>query len=791
LRIERWGGRAWAAAAALPLLAVLLGTGPAEAAWQEGIVAGTVRTAAGEPLAGALVEVEPAAGGGAPTRTSTDEAGAFRVRGLRPGSYRIRATYLGRAPAEQEFHVPAAGGLVRLELVLAEAAVPVEGVTVEVERARHRFRTEAGAPVQELTGDELKLIPGLAEADVLRAVVVLPGVVSTSDFSAAYNVRGGSADQNLVLLDGVPLFNPFHLGGLFSVFNPDLVERAELLAGGFPAQYGGRVSSVLAVESAAGAGGPAVDAGISLLAARLAVGVPLPTAWVRPLGLEAARVRVSGRRSYADQVLRPVLDFPYHLRDVQGFGEAWAPGGGRITATGYSGRDVLDLAGLDPDDFPLRLDWRWGNDAAGVRWTRPTDFGTVQLHAGGSRFETTLAFPDFDDTRLGSRIWQWSTGAAAELGEEDGARLRIGGEIGGMGYANRAAAGGTVFRQSAAAGWQGAAHAQALLRPGRWLVDAGVRADGWAPGPAPASLFVSPRLSVKRFVGPGDAAFRLAAGRYVQFVHSLRDEELPLGIDIWVTAGERAPPVVSDQAHLGFEAYPARRWRIVVESFVRRYEGVTTNNFADDPNTPADDLLAGRGLSYGADLLLRRRAGRLDGWLAVSWLRATRTFPDTRMGGAPPPTLRYPPIFDRRLDLELLLQYRLPADIAGGIRLSRGSGLPYTRPLGSYPYLDPELVHGGRLSPIASGSSDDWARAVVLGPRNAERYPAYRRVDASFRRTFRPGWGTITPHLEVLNLTNERNVLFYFYQYDRTPPVRSGFSMFPVLPTIGVEVSLP
>src|SRR5690606_32951268 len=152
---------------------------------------------------------------------------------------------------------------------------------------------------------------GLAEADVLRAVELLPGVVSTSDFSSAFNVRGGSADQNLILIDGFPIFNPFHLGGLFSVFNSDAIARAELLAGGFGAEYGGRVSSVLNVESDAGAPERVeVAGGVSLLATRLLVRAPLP----ERLG-EGSRVG-PGRRSYFDVLLPPLADFPYHLTDL-------------------------------------------------------------------------------------------------------------------------------------------------------------------------------------------------------------------------------------------------------------------------------------------------------------------------------------------------------------------------------------------------------------------------------------------------------------------------------------------
>jgi len=135
-------------------------------------------------------------------------------------------------------------------------AVELAGVLAEGRRSRQRERYErsGGVTVQEMNRQELKAIPGVAEPDPMKSVEVLPGVTRVSDFTAAFNVRGGSADQNLILLDGMPIFNPFHALGLFSVFNGDMVQRAELHSGGFPAEYGGRTSSVLKVESDLGDG---------------------------------------------------------------------------------------------------------------------------------------------------------------------------------------------------------------------------------------------------------------------------------------------------------------------------------------------------------------------------------------------------------------------------------------------------------------------------------------------------------------------------------------------------------
>lgn len=186
-------------------------------------------------------------------------------------------------------------------------AIVIGGVTVEAQRSRAktRFEESAGIIVQEIEAAALKSLPVIAESDPLRAIEVLPGVTTVSDFSAAFNV------------------NPFHLGGIFSVFNADMVDRVELQSGGFGAEYGGRVSSVLTIASDPGDGDFGVDAGVSILATRVAVNGALPRGAAEKLGFTTTRWRASARRSYLDVLFKPWVDFPYHLSDYQGVFEAW------------------------------------------------------------------------------------------------------------------------------------------------------------------------------------------------------------------------------------------------------------------------------------------------------------------------------------------------------------------------------------------------------------------------------------------------------------------------------------
>ncbi len=781
-------GRALAALA-LPL--ALTSVGAAAAGAQAGTVQGRVQDAEGAAVYGARVALLR---GETPLLASdSDRLGSFRISDVTPGPYTVRVQALGYAEHTEEVVVGLAA-VVDLDVSLERSALELEGISVEAERARDRVRFEeiGGATVRELELVDVRTVPGVAEPDPVRAIEVLPGVVSTSDFSAAFHVRGGSQDQNLVLLDGMPVFSPFHLGGLFSVFNADMIDRVELLSGGFPAEHGGRVSSVLRIESDPGDGDFAADGAVSLLATRAAVGGRLPSGVSGALGLTDVRYRASARRSYFDVVLKPAFEFPYHLTDLQSIVEGWTARGDRIALSAYTGRDVFDLTRLDAEDFPLRVDWDWGNDALGLRWTRPRrGGGSWDLRANVSRFGTGLVFPDFADTQLESGIRQVQVRADLDMRPSARTGAQLGASVERLSYDNLLTTGGTDFGGGSGDGWLLGAYAQTRWSaPAAWLVELGLRADAYGADPGAWVGEVAPRLAVKRFVAGGDVALKVAAGRYTQFLHSLRDEELPLGLDLWVLAGDRAPHTVSDQLQVGIEGYRDVRWYWSVEGYVRSFDGVVTLNAADDPNDDLDDILAGDGRSYGLDVLLRRETGPVSGWMALSLLRADRTFADPLSPSLPPPEVTYPPIFDRRVDLDLVLRYPAPWGWEGGVRWNLGSGIPYTRALGSYGYYQMRYVEGGALEWTGDDDDSDVAGGygVVLADRNSSRYPVYHRLDLSFRRTFEKSWGALTPYLNLVNVYNRRNVLFYFFEYDRTPAVRSGVSMFPVLPTIGLEV---
>ena len=235
-----------------------------------------------------------------------DSAGRFVFRDIPAGRVRLRAISFGYEPADTMV-VARGGELVTVSLRLRMVPQSLAAVrTVAKSPERTRFEEQATPSVVSISGAEVRRIPALGESDVLRTAALLPGVVARNDFSAGFNVRGGEADQNLVLLDGIPIYNPFHMGGLFGTFIDKAVSGVDVITGAFPSRYGGRLSSVLDVKSLEEArNGVHGTAEVSLLSSSLFLG--------GAVSQNKLSWNFAARRTYADKVvewIRGNNDFP-------------------------------------------------------------------------------------------------------------------------------------------------------------------------------------------------------------------------------------------------------------------------------------------------------------------------------------------------------------------------------------------------------------------------------------------------------------------------------------------------
>src|SRR5690242_18828790 len=612
-----------------------------------------------------------------------------------------------------------------------------------------------------------------AEADVLRSLQLMPGVEARNDYSAGMNVRGGEADQNLVLLDGYPIYNPFHFGGLFGTFIEPAVSRVDMMTGGFPAPFGGRLSSVLNVRSAEDArSGVHGTTEVSLIASTLALGGALGSGGTWSL---------AGRRTYADQIVNLVHrnGFPYHFADVHGHVAHSLPWGFRIAGTIYGGNDLLHYEPENSGEQSQGI--MWGNHVLGGTLSKV--FATVPVTLGDSLVaEQRVSQSLFDmathiddggftltskvrEVRAAGSLTAYSASHTHSIGYElAGQRLDYS-----VNYPVPLFPSDSVSQseRSISAYVDELWHVTPSL-----LIETGLRYDDL---PATHERAILPRFSLKYFVNE-NFALTAAVGQYAQWIRSLAREDIPLRpVDYWVGSDSLTPMSKAWHYIVGMERWvtPSRVFR--VETFYKRYSRLIEPNPFDDPLRTGDEFLPVQGWSTGADVMIRQfESGRFGGWLAYTYTLNSRT---DVLGN------RFFPSQDRRHDLNLVGSWRFPRYTLAA-RFNLASGTPYTAIVGQFQRI--------RYIPYNSGYTSESRLPelqFLTGPRNGERLPMSQRLDVSATTNFRP-WGlAVTPYVSVMNVYNAHNVFGYVFDYAKAPPTRISLPQFPVFPTFGLSLS--
>jgi hypothetical protein len=747
---------------------------------QTGVLRGRItQVSSGAPVARAAIVVEGTGRG-----TLSDSVGAFAIEELPARAYRVQIRRQGFRQVERLIEVRS-GDTTVINVALEASTQVLDPVRTEARAADHDlFLTRPALGTTSLTARSVSAVPRLGEPDIIRIIPLLPGVAARNDFSSGYNVHGGEADQNLILIDGYPIYNPFHLGGLFSTFMESTVRDVTLMTGGFPARYGGRLSSVLDVTSAV-EGRPGVHGTIevSLLGSTATLASPIGTrgSWL-----------VAARRTYADWLIDAFSDevLPYHFYDLHGHATYRLPGDWRWSATAYGGRDVLDadLSETDIDSTSSgpsegTLFFRWGNGIVGTTISKAfagpsgRDSTVVVQRISRSRFNTKLdagegsaaVYHDIADGRLAGDVTfyteQHQLGVGYELSNfalrtEDGSPA--------LGVK------GTNRRQRARAL---AVFANELWKPSpasRWLVEGGVRLENIASRDGGV---LSPRLSIKRFLRD-DLAVSIATGRFTQWIHTLSQEDRPIRFFDLYALSDSATPIASAWHYLaGLEHWSSSTRQVRVNAFFKRYDRVMEFRLGQDPFIDGDEFEITTGASYGIDVMLRQfdaPGSRVSGWVTYNYAVARREL-DGR---------RFAPAHDRRHNLNIVSNYRL-GKYTIGARLGVASGTPYTEIVSQYVRRRYDPFSGRWENPGRPPNEVDY----LGGPRSGARYPLTQRLDLSVSRLFQRGRATIRPYLSIINAYNARNVLDYQLDYGVVPPVRHTFSQFPFLPSLGVNVA--
>ena len=740
------------------------------------------------------------------TRRESNEEG-FYVLLLPRGTHRLQLRALGFAPIDTTVVLT---GATTTDLTMRPRTMVLSAMRVQATKAE-RADLDPKLPDMSVTRLDLAIAkqipPLLGEVDPLRSLTLLPGVSTTSDASTAFSVRGGSVDQNLILLDESTIYNPSHILGFLSTFNADAIDDVTLYKGAIPAKYGGRLSSVVDVRQREGnAREFAGNASIGLLASRAMVEGPLPNG--------RGSYMLAGRRSYADAFLRLSNDTSLN-RNAAFFYDVNAKLNVRVGLTGsvmlstYAGRDrftqasenfgvgwgnrsttlrwnqafgrLFSKVAATSSDYDYKLEFRF-DPADSARWVagirsnnlkidetfRLTDRQTLEF--GGElidhefrpgritpRGDTTLIRPRTIETRfaMSSALY---VGHEVELGSRIGVRYGVRyaafdrtGPMTRYRYANDAP---VVFNS-----------ALGRYEPGRLLDSTRVTGGG--------SQFrydgFEPRASM-RFTLTEGSSLKASYARTQQFLQLVSNTNSPTPLDVWEPAGQWIQPQRAHQYALG---YSGRRgtYEFTAETYFKTARNVVDYiDGADLVLNPRLEtlLIQGEGRAYGLELFLRRTSGRLTGWASYTLARAEQRFPvparaGATSGGGVNGGAWYVSPFDKTHNLSLVGVYAWKPKWTVGSTFLLATGLPTTLPQSRY-VIDGFLI-------------------AEYGPRNSERLPTYHRLDLSLTRTMRRG----ELQFGLLNVYNRFNAQsLRVRQQERNPLAAEAVqtSIFGIVPSI-------
>ena len=759
---------------------------------------------------------------------ATDRDGYFVMSGISMGVYELNVTMMGYGMVKQKVDL-SLGESIRLEIRLMEQVIETSEVLVTAERQKFERSMESSQIALDLR--EINSAPAFVEPDVFRTLQMLPGVQTTSDFSSALYVRGSTPDQNLIMLDGIAIYNPYHLGGIFSTFNTDAIKEADFHAGGFPARYGGRMGAILNVINREGNTEKIMgSANLSLISSKALIEGPIPK-WK---GMKGSWM-ISGRRTYIDKVVDALklpsgsknsdgsdvpLQFPYYFYDYQIKANIDFNQDHRLTFTRFYGDDVLDFSYEDPSETisnenvsiqqesQFGLNWPWGNQTNGLTWRwiiSPKMVAKTFLSNSRYRFDFDLSFQSrdtytyIDSTVINFTNFNWNIydiikdqtlESEVQYKYSNDHEITSGFQIKnikfdlGIRY--------DLGTQDTSFTWnplslKNTTQEISFFLQDRWEVSerlkirSGLRLTDYN---LHKKIYVDPRIGMKYHISD-DIALKANWGLYHQFLTTAnnQDENLRL-VELWLGIPKEKPASVSEHVIGGAEYMSPRNIFYRIELYQKTFKNLLTlkqDNANEFEGTSQDSTINEfwdtKGNSNGIELLVKKSSGKFNGWIGYT-LSETKYF--TEASGW------HNPNFDRTHTVNLVGNYQLTADLELSAALTQSSGNPYTKILGRVYDWEQSLYNNSYWYPIES---------YLVGEKNTERYDDYFRVDVGMTRKGGNLFGLeYDTYWQIMNLTRHVNILSYRYR-TKTDPItgdqlgvqRQPIPMFPLIFTFGVK----
>lgn len=744
----------------------------------------------GESIIGATISVNGQSKG-----VASNQYGFFSIT-LNEGSYTITAShvsYLGKSVQielrnNQSFN---------FDMVSKSAAI---GEVVVYSKRRDGNVKNAQMGKIDLSMSQIRTIPAfLGEVDILKAIQLLPGVQSAGEGNAGFYVRGGGPDQNLIMLDDAVVYNTGHLFGFFSIFNGDAIKNVSLIKGGMPAQYGGRLSSVLDVSMKDGnINKLQMDGGIGLIASRFSIQGPIEK--------NKASFILSARRTYVDALAKPFIKknssfygSGYYFYDVNAKVNYRFSEKDRLYLSGYFGRDVFDF---NNSKRSFKTNIPWGNSTATLRWNHVFNrrlFSNTTLVYNDYNFKFSAQQESFD-IGLYSGIRDITIKSDFDYYPLPNHKLKFGGLFTYHKFIPNVVTGrqDSIEFKPNNEGAKYAAEAALYLQDDwelgeKWKVNYGIRwssftqigpytkytrdADGnkldsttyKSFDPVKTYAGLEPRITI-RYAINDETSIKAAITRNYQYIHLVTNAGTTLPTDLWVPSTYIVKPQVSWLYSAGFfKNFSDNTFETSVEFYYKdmrnqvEYKEGYTPSLAD----PEDEFVFGKGWSYGAELLINKLKGRWTGWVGYTLSWTWRKFPQLNEGE------KYPARYDRRHDLSAVNNYEINKKWKLGAVFVFGTGNAITLPERFY-------VINGVLT-------QEYSKL------NQYRMKSYHRLDFSATYTPQPKKKRKVSSSWVFSIYNLYSRLNpYFLYFDQEGSVVNGdlkvetkqVSLFPILPSV-------
>lgn len=672
----------------------------------------------------------------------------------------------------------------------------------------------------DLSMDKVKTLPALlGENDIMKTIQLLPGVQTGSEGSSGLYVRGGGPDQNLILLDGVPVYNASHLFGFFSVFNSDAINSTKLIKGGFPARYGGRLSSVVDIKMKEGNLKKFHGQGsIGLISTKLSLEGPIIK--------DKTSFIISARRTYIDILAQPLIKANqksggkngdnsenlntggYFFYDLNGKINHKISEKHRLYLSHYSGNDkaylkTIDKYGTDSTSSTDSSDsqLRWGNIISALRWNyMPNNKVFINTTLRYSKYDFLLGFSNSSSTSSNntnlydrfsydyiSKIEDWSGKIDIDWMPNPDHLVKFG--LGNIYHTFTPGVNQIQLNNSSTPVFDSTfgaqlhfAHELSVYAEDEWTLNsklkgnAGVNFSTFLVDDKQYNSF-QPRLSFRYLIND-NSSFKMGYAKMAQFLHLLTNAGIGLPTDLWVPATSKIKPQFSDQIAIGYARTFNNKYEVSLEGYYK-----TMNNLIEykdgasffDSNTDWQDKVhIGRGWSYGTELLIEKKLGKTTGWIGYTLSWTNRQF-DSINFGTP-----YPYRYDRRHDIGIAITHEFNDRINVGLVWVYGTGNAVTLAREVYSSFNSSLI-----SDITNFNFNDQSDQIEhIENRNDYRMAAYHRLDFSVNFTKQKKWGERTWSIGVYNTYNRQNPFYLEFTNDRNGNRQlSQFSLFPLIPS--------